>query len=88
MIFGILGAMYQVTIYRFIAYSAIANMGYILVSLCISSHFGILAAVNYFIIYLLSLMQFFSIIISIRFLRNSSKIRNIVELGSLLNSNS
>jgi len=87
MILGILGAMYQVTIYRFIAYSAIANMGYVLVSLCTSSHFGTFAAVNYLVIYLLSLIQFFSILISVRFLKSSAKIRNIVELGSLFNSN-
>jgi len=34
-------------IYRFIAYSAIANMGYIMISLCTSSDLGAMAAINY-----------------------------------------
>jgi NADH-quinone oxidoreductase subunit N len=76
--------MYQTKIKRLLAFSAIANLGYILLGLCTISFLGTFASMYYFYIYILSLIQIFSIIIVIRHNISYLKIKNLVEFSSLI----
>lgn len=81
---GSIGAMYQIKIKRLLAFSAIANLGYILLGFCAISFLGTFASMYYFFIYLLALIQIFSIIIVIRHRISYLKIKNLVEFVSLI----
>jgi NADH-quinone oxidoreductase subunit N len=80
---GSIGALYQVKIKRLLAYSAIANMGYILLGISTVSIYGFYGSAHYFITHLLGLIQIFSIVLTFRHFTSYSKIRNIVELLSI-----
>jgi NADH-quinone oxidoreductase subunit N len=84
---GAVGALYQTKIKRLLAYSAIANMGYILMGCAAISYSGIVAAIYYFLIYLLMSINVFSILIVIRRLTGMLKLKNIVEFVSISHSN-
>jgi NADH-quinone oxidoreductase subunit N len=75
---GSVGALYQTKIKRLLAYSAIANLGYILLSLCSVSSLGIFASIYYFLIYILTLIQVFSILIVLRRYPYLNKLKNLV----------
>ena len=68
-ILGSLGAMRQKNIKRFMAYGSIAHIGYILLALVTGTREGLAAAVLYTLIYLISAVGMFTIII---YLLNSS----------------
>jgi len=84
---GSLGALYQIKIKRLLAYSAIANMGYIFLSCSIVSYSGCFAAFYYLFIYLLMSINIFSILIVIRRLPGIIRLKNIVEFVSVSHAN-
>jgi len=87
LIFGSIGALYQTKIKRLLAFSAIANLGYILLGLCNLSVFGLFASIYYFFLYSLSIIQIFSILLVIRHYSSYAKIKNLVEFSSLNHAN-
>jgi NADH-quinone oxidoreductase subunit N len=84
---GSIGAMYQITFKKLLAYSSIANMGYILLGFCTTSVLGYTASIYYLFIYLLMSINLFSIILLIRRFPYCSKIVNLVDLASISHSN-
>lgn len=86
-IIGSLGAMYQVKIKRLLAFSAIANMGYIILGISCGSYLGFFSSVYAFIIYVFGLIQIFSILLVLRHFSTYLKLKNVVELMSLSSSN-
>mgnify|MGYP001189840826 CR=1 FL=1 len=73
LIVGSLGALYQIKIKRFLAYSAISHVGYILIALSTGSMEGVESLLFYIIVYILMSISFFSIIMSMRTIRRSSE---------------
>jgi len=59
LMFGSLGALYQVKFKRSLAFSAVANLGYILLGFGTLSVFGLFASIYYFFIYLVAIYKFF-----------------------------
>ncbi len=86
-IFGSIMSLYQVKIKRLLAYSAITNMGYILISISLFSTVGLEAFLMYFIIYVMLSINIFSILLVFRSNPDFFKVRNLVEFASLLRSN-
>jgi NADH:ubiquinone oxidoreductase subunit 2 (subunit N) len=87
LIVGSLGALYQIRIKRLMAYSSIAHVGFILLSLVSSSFQVVSYSLNYLIIYvLLSQLFFFPLLILFSFFNNTN-ILYINELGSFLKKN-
>lgn len=84
---GSVGALYQVTIKRLLAYSAIANMGYILLGLCTAYSVFQFITFYYLLIYLLISINFFSIILVIRRYPSRLKLRNLIDFVSISQSN-
>lgn len=77
-------ALYQIKIKRFLAYSAIVHMGYIVLSLSLPA--GAPVAFYYLIIYLLSSVNIFTMYIVIA-RQNNAPLVNITDIGPVLNSN-
>lgn len=88
LILGSVGAIYQVKVKRLLAFSAIANTGYISLGISIVSVYGFYGSAHYFIIYILSLIQIFSIILTFRHYTSYYKIKNIIEIMSINTTNS
>jgi NADH:ubiquinone oxidoreductase subunit 2 (subunit N) len=65
-VLGGINAMYQLKIKRFLAYSTIANVGYIFISLSIFSLESMFSSIFYLICYLLSVFVFFFFILHFR----------------------
>jgi NADH-quinone oxidoreductase subunit N len=84
---GSIGALYQVKIKRLLAYSTIANMGYILLGLCTMSFIGVFASLYYFFIYILILIQIFSILINFRYNGSFLKFKTLIEFASISHAN-
>lgn len=84
---GAIGALYQVTLKRLLAYSAIANMGYALLGLSSASIESVISVIYFFFIYLLTLSNIFMILSIVRRYPNMSHINNIVELVALSSNN-
>ena len=62
MILGAFAGLRQKNIKRLLAYSSIANIGYILVAIAVGSQAGLEAAVTYLIIYIISIIGIFAIL--------------------------
>lgn len=84
---GSVGSLYQFKLKRLLAYSAIANMGYILLGFCSGSIIGCIASFYYLFIYIFMSINIFSIIVVIRRYPSFLKIKNLVEFVSLSHSN-
>jgi NADH-quinone oxidoreductase subunit N len=84
---GSVGALYQTKVKRLLAYSAIANLGYIVLGLCSSSIFGIFASFYYILIYIITSINIFSILLFTRRYPLKSKFKNLVEFVSIPHSN-
>lgn len=84
---GSVGALYQITIKRLLAYSAIVNMGYMLLSLCTLEGSLKFITFYYLFIYILMSINFFSILVVIRRYPSKLKLRNLVEFVSISHSN-
>jgi len=63
MIFGSVGALYQQRIKRFFAYSSIHQVGYIILSLATGTATGLFSSIFYVIIYNLTAIGFFGVLI-------------------------
>lgn len=85
--FGSVGAIYQTKIKSLLAYSTIANFGFMLLGLTTVSVAGLAATMYYLFIYILASIQIFYIIAIIRRQGNYLKIKHIVEFAALANSN-
>jgi len=70
-----------------LAYSAIANLGFILLGFSTTSFIGFLAVNYYFFIYIMASIQIFFILIVIRRQITYLKVKNIVEFVALSHSN-
>lgn len=79
---GSLGAIYQVKIKRFIAYSAISHVGYILMALATGSISGVESLMFYIIVYIVMNITLFSIIMSVRRVRSSKQTYSSVKNNS------
>lgn len=86
MFIGAFGALYQIKIKRLIAYSAIFNMGFIILSLSNFTLFNIISAFFYANIYISLNLLFFSILITLR-KYNYVELKNINDLSSLSKNN-
>jgi NADH-quinone oxidoreductase subunit N len=97
-IIGTLLALYTVKLKKLFAYSSIVHMGYMLLALGLSSQIGMAIAFYYFLIYLLSTINIFSIyllmkssnltvfgnITDLSYLKNSNKLLALISVASLL----
>ena len=70
-----------------LAYSSIANIGFILIGFSSSSVEGFSSSLIYFIIYNLILVSLFYLLLSIKYLHNNLSIKNVNEFFGLLNEN-
>jgi NADH-quinone oxidoreductase subunit N len=82
-IIGSVGALYQYTIKRLLAYSAIANMGFVILNLHTLNGFS--SSLYFLIIYIFVSINIFTILLNIK--RNDHEIKNIVEFISVAFSN-
>lgn len=85
--FGSIGAIYQTKIKRLLAYSAIANLGFILLGFSTASVIGFMASFYYFFIYLFASIQIFYILTIVRRQVSFLKIKNVVELVAISHAN-
>lgn len=83
---GTFGAIYQYKLKRFLAYSAISNIGYFLLSFITCNVEGLYSFLVYLLIYLVNLFIFFLILCSIR-KRNNLLIVDINDLKILKETN-
>jgi len=86
-IVGSIGALYQINIKRLLAYSAIVNVGYILLAFIVNSAFNIFAAMYYLVIYIFISFNLFIILLYIRRYPLKLKLKNLVEFVSITHSN-
>ena len=66
LIVGIVNAMYQYRLKRFLAYSAIANVGYLFLSFSLSSFFGFFSSIFFIISYMVTVCLIFMFLLSYR----------------------
>lgn len=66
LIIGIINAMYQYRLKRFLAYSAIANVGYLFLSFGLSSFFGFFSSIFFILSYMISVSLIFMFLLSYR----------------------
>jgi NADH-quinone oxidoreductase subunit N len=86
LIFGTLGAIIQTKIKRIISYSAIANFGYILLSLSTGQIDGIIASVIFLITYIVVTCNIFFILSTLVSVKDNSELKSIFQLRSLVYS--
>jgi len=81
-IIGGVYAMYQFKIKRFLAYSTIVNVGFILIGFSIFSLDAIYSIIVYLFCYLVPVLSFFLFLIFFR-IKNKSELNNLFELSNL-----
>lgn len=84
---GSFGALYQIKLKRLIAYSAIGNIGYILLGILCNNLEGIHGSILYLSFYILNLVGLFCAILVLRKQNNNFTLSIIQDLGSLKESN-
>jgi NADH-quinone oxidoreductase subunit N len=84
---GIINAMYQIRIKRFLAYSAIANVGFIFLSLSVCNFSGIFSSIFFVMCYMFSVVLIFIFLNLYRKDYKFNEFINIHELSLLNNSN-
>jgi NADH-quinone oxidoreductase subunit N len=87
LIFGSLVTLIQKKIKRLFAYSSIANVGFLLMGPATVTLDGINASLLYLFFYSLILVVLFYLFISVRYLHNKLKIKNLTELFGFLTNN-
>lgn len=80
--------MNQLNIKRLYAYSAIVNVGYILTSLAYGTLENLVASLNFLVVYLLSTLSFFAVILMFRESGNLRKLKYIGDYKSYLSYSS
>jgi NADH-quinone oxidoreductase subunit N len=86
-IFASIAAIYQEKIKRLLAYSGIAHMGYVLLALSSNSLEGLFSAYYYLIVYSLTSLAIFIILLSVRRYTNFLKLKTLSEFSSLFRNN-
>lgn len=90
-VIGTIGAMYQYSIKRLLAYSSIANTGYIFASLLVyNSPFLLSHGLLYLLLYTINTFGIFTLIINIRFINEKNEeyqLENIYQLQGLTEQN-
>jgi NADH-quinone oxidoreductase subunit N len=82
MIFGTLGALIQSNIKRFLAYSAIGHMGYVLIAISVASVDGIQSLLLYMIVYIIMSINIFTSFLCL-YKKDGSRIISINQLSGL-----
>lgn len=82
-----MGALYQTKIKRLLAYSAIANSGYIVLGLSSGSFLGLMSSFYYFVVYTLISINIFVILLTIKRYPKVFEFKNIAEFVSITHSN-
>lgn len=80
---GVLGALFQKKIKRFLAYSSISHFGFIFLGICSGSFEGIFASLFYIVIYTFTMIIVFSILLTIRVKKTSQKLKYLSDLSSI-----
>jgi len=78
-LWGTFGALNQLNIKRLYAYSAIVNVGYLLTALAYGSFESIVVVINFLVVYLLSTLLLFLVILAFREVSGFRKIKFIGE---------
>lgn len=86
-VFASVAAIYQEKIKRLLAYSGIAHMGYVLLALSSNSIEGLFSAYYYLIVYSLTSLAIFIILLSVRRYTNFLKLKTLSEFSSLFRNN-
>lgn len=86
-IYGTLGALYQDSIKRLLAYSGIANMGYILLAVSTNTIEGFFSAYYYLLIYSLTSLAVFIVILSVRRFNDLLRLKTLSEFSTLFRNN-
>lgn len=86
-VYASFAALYQNKIKRLLAYSGIAHMGYVLLAASSNSIEGFFAAYYYLLIYSITGLAVFVILLSIRKYTNFLKIKNLSDFSNLFKSN-
>lgn len=87
-LWGTFSALNQLNIKRLYAYSAIVNVGYILTSLAYGTLENLVASLNFLVVYLLSTLSFFAVILMFRESGNLRKLKYIGDYKSYLSYSS
>ncbi len=86
-IFASIAALYQDKIKRLLAYSGIAHMGYVLLSISSNSIEGFFAAYFYLLVYSFTGVGIFVILLSIRKYNDYLKLKSLADFSSLFRNN-
>lgn len=86
-LYASVAALYQDKIKRLLAYSGIAHMGYVLLALSSNSIEGFFAAYYYLLVYSITGLAIFVILISVRKYNSFLKIKSLSDFSSLFRSN-
>jgi len=81
--FGSIGALYQVKIKRMLAYSGVANFGYIILGLSSFSVTGYISVIYYIILYVINLTSIFVIFFILQRINVVMELKNVVEIASI-----
>ena len=84
---GSLASILQVKIKRLLAYSSIANVGYLLMVLSSAQVEALTSSFVFFVVYLLTVSGIFAVILALRYWYNRMKLKSIFELMGVLNFN-
>jgi NADH-quinone oxidoreductase subunit N len=87
LLIGSLASILQIKIKRLLAYSSIANVGYLLMVLSCAQIEALTSSFIFFVVYLLTVSSIFAVILALRYWYNSMKLKNIFELMGILNFN-
>lgn len=87
MILGAVGAVEQKKIKRFLAYSAISHIGYVLIGLSCGTLEGLQSLFFYMIIYIIMSISIFSIILSLYKINNDHRVIYISDITGLAKEN-
>jgi proton-translocating NADH-quinone oxidoreductase chain N len=80
---GVLKALQQTKIKRFLAYSSIAHVGFLLLGFCTGSIIGLQSIWLYIVIYTVSMLNIWSIISAIKKINGGNRVRYINDLQGL-----
>lgn len=87
MFVGCFGAIWQIKIKRFLSFSAINNVGYMLLGFCCNSTQGIFSLFFYCFIYIIGLLSIFSILLLIYKNNNLKKLKYIKDFNIIFKQN-
>ncbi len=87
LLIGSLASILQIKIKRLLAYSSIANVGYLLMALSCAQIEALTSSFLFFIVYMFTVSGIFAVILAIRYWYNNLKLKSIFELMGVLNFN-